>query len=375
MFQDNTDLIVFLIVLFLRLVVPLAIPRFPLPAIIAALVLDGIDQTVFQKFTNLDTEGPYQSYDKALDIYYLTIAYLSTMRNWNNLTAFEVSRFLLYYRLIGVVAYEFTHWRPILLIFPNTFEYFFIFYEAVRLRWNPARMSRKVVYGAAAAIWIFIKLPQEYWIHVAQNDVTDTLSKYPALIPVIAVALLALLGATWWVVTRKCPPADWKPSLADPLTQGGGDMSYNHTEFRLFAGRGFDRSLLEKVILISLICIIFAQILPNTDVRNLTLSIGIAVVIIGNMFVSEFLERRAFAWRNIYTQFLAMLAINGLIAVLFIGIMPFTSGKLGRGDLLFFLFLLTLMVMLYDMYRPIYRKRLAESDLRVVDDEPLPGLK
>lgn len=198
MFTDNTDLIVFLIVLLLRLVVPLFIPRFPLPGIIIALVLDAADQTIFQKFTELDTEGPYQSYDKALDIYYLTIAYLATMRNWSNLTAFEVARFLLYYRLIGVVIYEFTHWRPILLIFPNTFEYFFIFYEAVRLRWNPRRMSSTVVYAAAAAIWIVIKLPQEYWIHVAQNDVTDTLREYPALIPALIVAIFAILAGAWW---------------------------------------------------------------------------------------------------------------------------------------------------------------------------------
>lgn len=150
-------------------------------------------------------------------------------------------------------------------------------------------------------------------------------------------------------------------------------MSYTQSRLRLFAGRGFDRSLLEKVVLISLISIIFARILPNTEVRNLTLSIGIAVVIIGNMLVSEFLEQRKFAWRNVYTQFAAMLSLNGLIAVLFIGIMPFTNGKLSRGDLLFFLFLITLLVMLYDMYRPMYRLRLAESDLRVVDNEPLPG--
>ena len=152
MFDDTGDLIVFLIVVGLRLIVPLFIPRFPLPAIIAALVIDAVDQTVFQRWTTLDTGGPYQSYDKALDVYYLTIAYLATMRNWDNLTAFEVSRFLFYYRLMGVFLYEFTHWRPILLIFPKTFEYFFIFYETVRLRWNPKRMAPKLVIAAAAAI-------------------------------------------------------------------------------------------------------------------------------------------------------------------------------------------------------------------------------
>src|SRR5205809_575081 len=82
-------------------------------------------------------------------------------------------RFLYYYRLVGVLAFELFQKRWLLLVFPNTFEYFFIFYEAVRLWWNPRRMSRHLVIGVAAAIWIFIKLPQEYWIHVAQLDVTE----------------------------------------------------------------------------------------------------------------------------------------------------------------------------------------------------------
>ena len=62
-----SDLAVFWLVVAGRLVLPLFIPRFPLPAILACLVLDGIDQTVFQTFTDLDLTG-YQSYDKALDV-------------------------------------------------------------------------------------------------------------------------------------------------------------------------------------------------------------------------------------------------------------------------------------------------------------------
>ena len=94
-------------------------------------MLDGIDQTIFQTFTDLDLSG-YQSYDKALDVYYLTIAYLSTLRNWSNGFAFEVGRFLFYYRLVGVVLFELLDSRALLLIFPNTFEYYFIVYEALR---------------------------------------------------------------------------------------------------------------------------------------------------------------------------------------------------------------------------------------------------
>ncbi len=45
--MDSAYLIVGLVVLG-RLLVPLAIPRYPLPAIIATLILDGVDQTIFQ---------------------------------------------------------------------------------------------------------------------------------------------------------------------------------------------------------------------------------------------------------------------------------------------------------------------------------------
>ena len=170
------DELILAAVVLARVAVPLAIPRFPLPAMLAALVIDGVDQSIFQTFTNLDLAG-YQSYDKALDVYYLSIAYIATLRNWTNFTAFGVSYFLYYYRLIGVVLFELTQLRWLLLVFPNTFEYFFDFYEGVRTRWDPRRMSRRLLIGAAAFIWIFIKLPQEWWIHVAQLDMTDFLKE------------------------------------------------------------------------------------------------------------------------------------------------------------------------------------------------------
>ena len=68
-----------------RLFVPLLIPRYPL-VIIVALVLDAVDGSLLEQFTSVDTgpDGPYQSFDKALDIYYLAIAYVATMRNWTS---------------------------------------------------------------------------------------------------------------------------------------------------------------------------------------------------------------------------------------------------------------------------------------------------
>src|SRR5262245_58626252 len=120
----SSDALILWAVVAARVLVPLAVFRFPLPAMLASLVIDGLDQTIFQTFTSLPLEN-YQSYDKALDVYYLSMAYLSMLRNWISRDAFDVGRFLFYYRLVGVVLFEQTQIRALLLVFPNTFEYFF----------------------------------------------------------------------------------------------------------------------------------------------------------------------------------------------------------------------------------------------------------
>ena len=98
--------VLFGIVVTARFLLPLLILRYPLPAIIGCLVLDAVDQTVFQAF---GYDPPfYQGYDKAMDVFYLGVAYVASLRNWTNLHAFNVSRFLFFYRQIGVVAFELT---------------------------------------------------------------------------------------------------------------------------------------------------------------------------------------------------------------------------------------------------------------------------
>ena len=203
---DDTAVVV--VVVAARLLVPLLIPRFPL-VIIAALVLDGIDNGVLAQFTDVDLspDGPYQSWDKALDIYYLAIAYLATMRNWSSDAAFRVSQFLFYYRLVGVMLFELLDSRLMLLIFPNTFEYFFIAYEVIRLRFDPSRVSARFWLLTAAALWVFVKLPQEYWIHIAQRDMTDTIVENPIVGVVMALGVIILLVVAQFVVRPRLPRA------------------------------------------------------------------------------------------------------------------------------------------------------------------------
>jgi hypothetical protein len=375
--DDPRNLAVFVVVIAARLVVPLAIPKYPIPAGIAALIIDGVDQTIFQALTTLDLAG-YQSYDKALDVYYLAIAYLSTLRNWTNLPAFAMSRFLFYYRLVGTLLFELTHARALLLLFPNTFEYFFLFYEGVRLRWNPRRLSVAMVIGAAFAIWVFIKVPQEYWIHIAQLDVTDAIKARVFGVPldtpwstivsehlavwigaVVAVVVLAVLAR--WAMTRSLPPADWRFSFAADAR--GRDVTEAEATAVLRSGarRLFDAELFEKFALVTLMTVIFAEILPSLRATVTQTAIGVGLIVLANTVVSEWFVRRGMTWQSVIVEFGAMALTNAAAAVIFVVLLPITGVRLDVPATLFVLLLLTLLVTLYDRFRPYYEVRVLRS--------------
>ncbi len=356
---DSSDMLIFWAVVIARFFVPLAIPRYPLPAVIAAMILDTVDQTIFQQFTSLPLEG-YQGYDKALDIYYLTITYLSTLRNWSNLFAFKVSRFLFYYRMIGVTLFELTHLRALLLIFPNTFEYFFDFYEAVRLKWNPLVLTKKKIITAVALIWIFIKLPQEYWIHIAKLDTTDWIRANPANALILIGYAVFLLGMAWWLL-RDMPPMKSGFSIAaDPLSAApiafSGQESEIHFPMISSAERFFNNALVEKIVLVSLLSIIFAQVLPEVKSSNLQLAIGMAIIIIINTALSHWLARRGNEWKSIIQEFIVMSLANLGIVLAFDFLLPRYNGSINLFNTLFFVLLLTLNVTLYDRYRVLHTR-------------------
>jgi hypothetical protein len=365
-------------VILLRLLVPLLIIRWPLPAIVACLIIDAVDQTVFQAVApDADLTG-YQTYDKALDIYYLVIAYIATLRNWTNRFALEVARFLIFYRLVGVVLFELSGVREILLIFPNTFEYLFIFYESVRLFWDPRRMSRKVILGATAFIWIFIKLPQEYWIHVAQLDLTDiiqedifgvpsgtswidTFAAKPWVVVVAIVVVAALIYAAYWVMKNKLPPRD-RPLTIDADAEPGREVSPERlqAERNRMAKTVLRPGLLEKVAMIALVGIIFGQVF-KVSVEPLELSIIMAVIVIANATLSTILERRGFGPTAALRQFLFTGLLNlGVFAAIVI-VFEVLGTPVDMANTFFYLLLITLLVTLYDRYRPEYLARFSKD--------------
>lgn len=336
-----------------RLLAPLAIPRRPVPGLLASLVLDAVDDTVFTA-TGAGFED-YQSYDKALDVYYLAIAYASTLRNWPSGLAFQAARLLWYWRLVGVVAFELSGARWLLLVFPNVFEYFFLAYELVRLRWDPRRLTNRQVVALVVGLWLLVKLPQEWWIHVAMLDLTDQAGSRPliaALVVLLALAAVAVAACCvrWWG-----PPPDWclatvvdrhlpRPGTVAPVALGLGT--------RRFAAR-----LGEKVLLVTLVVVVFAEVVPDRRATVTQLVAATVVVVVANGLVSQAFARAGTRWRSTLSQFVVM----GLVNVAIVGVLrqlPEAGGaSFDTGASLFFGLLLTLLVTLVDRYRTVRRAR------------------
>ena len=374
---ETSYLWVFWVVAIARFLVPLTIPRYPFPGIIASLLLDAVDQTIFQQFPGLQLEG-YQGYDKALDIYYLTIAYISTLRNWGNIFAFRVSRFLFYWRLVGVALFELTHLRWLLLVFPNTFEYFFIFYEAYRLRWDPTRMSKKLAIGAAVFIWIVIKLPQEYWIHIGQIDTTDWIKMdlfgvpadtpwgeivqaWPGVFVAAFIVIAALLIAAVWLARRRLRPADHSLAFDADAHQPAFTTEQVRNAVASEASRIVDAALLEKIVLITLVSMCFGQVIPGMQATNFQLIIGVALIAIVNTALSHWLARRGFGWAFSLWQFIALAVVNLIALLVYAFLRTRFDDPVSITNMLFFALLLTLLITLYDRYRQVYLMRFSES--------------
>lgn len=357
----TSDQMVLWAVIMSRFLLPLAIPRYPLPAVVACMLLDAADYQIFNFFTSLPIESLeiYQGYDKSLDIYYLGIAYISTLRNWTNPFAFKLDRFLFFYRLVGVALFELTQIRAILLIFPNTFEYFFIAYEAFRMRQDPMKLTKRTLVIVAAFIWIYIKLPQEAWIHIIQPNYPDLIKDNLWTLLILAVWAAGIAAFAWWLLREK--QARRRVSFAaDPIP---ADFVLRAEQRSQIAKphRFINEALIEKIALVSLLCIIFAQVVPSVKASDIQIAIGVALLIIINTALSHWLSSRGSGWKSLLQEFVVMTLVNFSLILVADFLLPRIEGSINLGDTMFFVLLLTLNVALYDWYRQVYEHRLAGS--------------
>ncbi len=381
-----------------RLLLPLLIPRWPLFGILACMIFDSADQSIMQAF-HFDPPW-YQGYDKALDVYYLSIAYIATMRNWENVGAFQIGRVLYYLRLAGVLAFELTGARWALFLFPNAFEPFFVYYELVRRRGNPMLLTRNAMVALVAIIWFLFKLPHEWWVHIARLDATDFIKTrilralpgtplWRAIIeaPVVTGALIfmaaLLVFALWQFVKRRkrrraaaeaagAAPrsrlAHWKrPAIPAGLAASKDPLQRAARALRVAIFRGQAASsirpwvLLEKIVLVAVVSVSFQQILPRLEANGIQTALFIALAIIATDFLLRWGLRRFGVPISPGVDLLATAMLNFSFVLVFQLIVPLIPPQYNLESALVFAALITLFVTLYDHYRPIYDVRTLDS--------------
>jgi hypothetical protein len=114
-------------VIFIRLLGPTIIWRYPLFGSLLAIVLDYFDLNILT-YLEPNSLDKYQYLDKILDFYYLGFEAYFALFFWKNIIAKSTALTLFLDRSIGVILFALTGYEPILVLFPNVFEYFFIFY-------------------------------------------------------------------------------------------------------------------------------------------------------------------------------------------------------------------------------------------------------
>ena len=174
----STEFVIFGVVVFVRLLVPFSILRWPLAGIVLSILADAADIMVFEK---IGGPGPiawedYHLLDKVLDTYYLAFAAFVAWR-WRDKLARNIALALFGWRLAGVVAFEFYASmtgelvRPLMFFAPNIFEHFVVAYLLIRLVKPQFRFGRR---SALVTLLIVtaLKMPQEYILHFGYQDRT-----------------------------------------------------------------------------------------------------------------------------------------------------------------------------------------------------------
>ncbi len=157
----------------------------------------------------------YQAWDKLLDLYYLAFAAFIAYKI-NDKYIRRVALGLFAWRMIGVGLLEITQDRQLLLLFPNVFENFVIFYLVYKLLVPDLAMPRSKLVTAIVVVGLAIpKQLQEQYLHVAETYPTEVLGGLMQLSTAMYAAyiILPLMLMAWLTRGFKTVKIDSKNSL------------------------------------------------------------------------------------------------------------------------------------------------------------------
>ncbi len=121
-------------------------------------------------------------------------------------------------------------------------------------------------------------------------------------------------------------------------------------------------ALVEKFVLVSLVGIIFAQVLPDVRATGIEITVGVAILIAINTAFTHWLVRRGMGWAAALREFMVMIGVNFALILLIAVLLPTFDGSINLVNAIFFTLLFTVIVTMFDHCRQVHLSRFATDD-------------
>jgi hypothetical protein len=147
-----------------RVVGSLFVLRWAFVGALIAILVDFSD-LFLKNLLDLGGVRDYQAFDKYLDQVYM-FTFLVVALRWTG-PARSIGVALYLFRMVGFVAFEVTGARGVLLLFPNLFEFWFVFVASLPHWWRRFAFTRWRT-ASVLAVLLAAKEFQEYILHWAR---------------------------------------------------------------------------------------------------------------------------------------------------------------------------------------------------------------
>ena len=153
-----------LVIGLIRIAGSLPVLRWAFAGALIAIVVDFSD-LFWMGVLDLGGLNNYQTFDKWADVVYM-LTFLWVANKWTGPER-KIAIALFAFRMIGFTAFELNQVRPVLLAFPNVFEFWFVFVSVRKHYWPNYEMNRQRVVKWLLVVLV-LKLGQEWVLHGGQ---------------------------------------------------------------------------------------------------------------------------------------------------------------------------------------------------------------
>jgi hypothetical protein len=129
-------------------------------------------------------------------------------------------------------------------------------------------------------------------------------------------------------------------------------------------GSVWSEAAVEKVLLIGLLSVIYAEVLPGVTARPSQVVLAVGVFVLLNAAPALWSAGHGRGHDSIWVSFVVRLAVNlGLVGIVqLVRAMTVEDFSMDPVSALFFVFLFSVLITLYDRYRPVYDFRTAAGE-------------